>query len=80
MPSLVGGPLGYVIVGTDVLYHSVDAITWTEVHRFDDPDPQSSGFTSQYVAAGGPTGFLVPIAQPEPTPDHPPSCCPRPTA
>ena len=73
MPSLVGGPLGYVIVGSDVVYHSIDAITWTEVHRFDDPDPQSSGYTNpQYVAAGGPTGFLVPIAEPEPTPDQPP--------
>ena len=72
LPSLVGGALGYVLVGSDVLYHSIDAITWTEVHRFDDPDPQSIGFTSQYVAAGGPTGFLVPIAQPEPAPDHPP--------
>lgn len=59
--ELVGGPLGYVLVGTDVLYHSLDAVEWAEVYAFEDLDPP--GMSSQpatNTSAGG-AGFVVPI-------------------
>jgi hypothetical protein len=58
--SLVAGPLGYVLVGTEVLYHSLDGVAWTDVYEFDDLDPsQTSTQPATNPSAGG-AGFVVP--------------------
>ena len=59
--ALVAGPLGYVLIGTDVLYHSLDGVAWTDVHEFEDLDPpQTTSPPATNPSAGGP-GFVVPI-------------------
>ena len=78
--SLVGGSLGYVIVGSDVLYHSIDAITWTEVHRFDDPGPESIGFTRSTSRPAARPGSSSPSPSPNRRSTTLRSSCPHPTA
>ncbi len=59
--ALVGGPLGYVLVGNDVLYHSLDAVEWAEVYEFENLDPpQTMSQPATNPSAGG-AGFVVPI-------------------
>ncbi len=59
--ALVGGPLGYVLVGTDVLYRSLDAVEWADVYEFEDLDPpEMSSQPAKNPSAGG-AGFVVPI-------------------
>jgi hypothetical protein len=68
-PFAVGGVLGYVLIGEDVLFHSVDGTTWSEVHRFEDLAPDISGFLSSSPPAGGPIGFVISMAGPVPGPE-----------
>ena len=57
----MGGPLGYVLVGNDVLYHSLDAVEWAEVYEFEDLDPpQTMSQPATNTSAGG-AGFVIPI-------------------
>ena len=55
----VGGPLGYVVVGADVLYHSADGVTFTEVHRFEDLDVEGTQMGFATATAAGQAGFAV---------------------
>ena len=65
-PFLVGGPHGYVAIGESTLWHSLDAVTWTEVHRFEDPAPDMYGLLSLFGPSGGPAGFVIVVAHPDP--------------
>lgn len=58
---LVGGPLGYVIIGETNLWFSADGLAWSRVAEFADPDPTMYGFLSLYPPAAGPAGFAVAI-------------------
>jgi len=59
--ALAGGPLGYVLVGADVLYHSLDAVEWAEVYQFEDLDPPTVSSPPATNPSGGGAGFVVPI-------------------
>jgi hypothetical protein len=62
-PATAGGPLGYVLVGSDVVLHSLDGVTWSEVDRFEDLNPGPSACTLPCTGfPGGMAGFAVSIA------------------
>ena len=61
---LVGGPLGYVLVGETRLAFSPDAATWSDVAEFDDLVPGVSGFLSAGPPAGGQAGFAIAFSDP----------------
>ena len=61
---LVGGPLGYVLVGETRLAFSADATSWSTVAEFDDLVPDVSGFLSAEGPAAGRAGFAIAFSDP----------------
>jgi hypothetical protein len=59
--SVIGGPLGYVAVGNEGLYHSVDGAEWSKVHAFEDLDPSTMMSPPASRPSAGIAGFVVPV-------------------
>lgn len=59
--SVIGGPLGYVAIGNEGLYHSLDGAEWTKVHAFEDLDPSAMMSPPASRPSAGIAGFVVPV-------------------
>jgi hypothetical protein len=50
-----------VLIGNTTLQHSLDGVSWTEVHEFEDLEPPGVGSPPAMNPAGGGAGFVVPV-------------------